>query len=353
MNRHHKHRHHKPYQSVLDLVGWTPMVRLHSVCADLVTPVFAKCEFMNPGGSIKDRIGIAMLDDAENRGLISKGGTVVEATAGNTGLALAMAAAVRGYRCICVMPDKMSKEKVGLLEAFGADVVMVPSELPQSHPDHYLNRARAIGNEMPEAWVAGQFDNAANPQAHYESTGPEIWEQSGGRVTHFVASAGTGGTISGVGRHLKERDPSIRIVGIDPEGSGIAPSFAGECDPESRPYHVEGVGNEGVPETLDLGVIDEYRTVGDGAAMLMARRLTREEGLFGGGSSGLLVHGAVEVAREINDPNAFVVTLIPDWGEHYLSKTYNDVWMREQGFLPPEADARQVPLELPEEPDTP
>lgn len=315
------------------------MVRLNSVCGEVAAPVFAKCEFMNPGGSVKDRIGIAMVEAAESRGRISKGGAIVEATAGNTGLALAMVAAVRGYRCICVMPDKMSEEKIKLLEAFGAEVVIVPSELPREHPDHYVNRARAIAKRVPGAWMADQFDNPANPAAHYAATGAEIWEQSCGRVTHFVASAGTGGTITGVGRYLKERNRGVRVVGIDPAGSAIAPSFAGEIDPELRPYNVEGVGNEGVPTTLDLTVVDEYRTVGDGPAMRMARRLTREEGLFAGGSSGLIVHGAREVARELDD-DAFVVTLICDWGEHYLSKTYDDAWMNAKGFLEAESEVR-------------
>ena len=290
-------------------------------------------ESLNPGGSVKDRIGIAMLDDAERRGAIGQGGTIVEATAGNTGLALAMVAAVRGYRCICVMPDKMSNEKVKLLEAFGSEVVITPTGVEPDHPDHYLNRARAIADEIPGSWVAGQFENPVNPHAHYSTTGPEIWEQTGGRVTHFVAAAGTGGTISGVGRYLKERNPAVRIVGIDPLGSGIAPNFAGKEQVEGTRYHVEGVGNEGVPETLDFGAIDEYRVVEDGPAFRMARRLTREEGLFAGGSSGMIVHGAVEMAREIDDPDAFVVTLVCDWGEHYLSKAYDDDWLRDMGFL--------------------
>ena len=326
-------RHARPYDSVLDLIGWTPMVRLKSVTDEIRTPVYAKCEFMNPGGSVKDRIGLAMLEDAEREGRIKPGGTIVEATGGNTGLALAMAASLKGYRCICTMPDKMSDEKVKLLRAFGAEVVITPTAVAPDHPEHYLQKARSITAETPGAVMADQFYNAANPDAHYATTGPEIWEQSEGRVTHFVASAGTGGTITGVGRYLKEQNPDVQIVGIDPDGSMIAPYFNTGEKVEGHPYKVEGVGNDKIPGSLDLDTVDAYRIGGDGAAFRMARRLTREEGLFAGGSAGLLVYGAIELARELDDPDAFVVTLVCDWGERYLSKTYDDDWMRENGFL--------------------
>jgi cystathionine beta-synthase len=326
-------RHPRPYESALDLIGWTPMVRLHSVTDGCRTPVYAKCEFTGPGASIKDRIGVAMIAAAEADGTLKPGGTVVEATGGNTGLALAMAASLKGYRCICTMPDKMSTEKVKLLRAFGAEVVITPTAVPPDHPDHYLQKARAITAETPGAVLANQFYNPANPDAHYATTGPEIWEQSGGRVTHFVASAGTGGTITGVGRFLKEKNPDVQIVGVDPEGSMIAPFFNTGETIEGHPYKVEGVGNDKIPGTLDLSVVDSYLSCGDGDAFRMARRVSREEGLFAGGSAGMLVHGAVQVAREIDDPDAFVVTLICDWGERYLSKTYDDDWMRENGFL--------------------
>ncbi|MDH3271728.1 MAG: pyridoxal-phosphate dependent enzyme [Gemmatimonadota bacterium] len=326
-------RHPRPYDSVLELIGGTPMVRLHSVTDGSKTPVYAKCEFMGPGGSIKDRIGLAMIEAAEAEGSLKPGGTVVEATGGNTGLALAMAASLKGYKCICTMPDKMSSEKVKLLRAFGAEVVITPTAVPPDHPDHYLQKARSITAETPGAVMADQFYNPANPNAHYATTGREIWEQSEGRVTHFVASAGTGGTITGVGRYLKEHNPDVRIVGVDPEGSLIAPYFnTGEMI-EGHPYKVEGIGNDKIPGTLDLDVVDEFRSAGDGVAFRMARRVSREEGLFAGGSAGLLVHAAVEVAREIEDPDAFVVTLVCDWGERYLSKAYDDDWMRENGFL--------------------
>jgi cystathionine beta-synthase len=231
------------------------------------------------------------------------------------------------------MPDKMSSEKVSLLRAFGAEVVITPTAVPPDHPDHYLQKARAIAERTPGAVLANQFYNPANPDAHYATTGREIWEQSEGRVTHFVASAGTGGTITGVGRYLKEQNPEVRIVGVDPDGSMIAPFFNTGESPEGHPYKVEGIGNDKIPGTLDLSVVDEYRSYGDKEAFQMARRVSREEGLFAGGSAGLLVHAAVQVARELDDPEAFVVTLVCDWGERYLSKAYNDDWMRENGFL--------------------
>ncbi len=326
-------RHPRPYDSVLDLIGWTPMVRLHSVIDGSKTPVYVKCEFMGPGGSIKDRIGLAMIEAAEADGSLKPGGTVVEATGGNTGLALAMAASLKGYKCICTMPDKMSSEKVKLLRAFGAEVVITPTAVPPDHPDHYLQKARSITAETPGAVMANQFYNAANPDAHYATTGREIWEQSEGRVTHFIASAGTGGTITGVGRYLKEQNPEVRIIGVDPQGSMIAPFFNTGEHVEGHPYKVEGIGNDKIPGSLDLDTIDEYTSHADGVAFRMARRISREEGLFAGGSSGLLVHTAVELARQIEDPEAFVVTLICDWGERYLSKVYDDEWMRENGFL--------------------
>ena len=326
-------RHRDPYDSVLDLIGWTPMLRLSSVVDGARTPVYVKLEFMGPGGSIKDRIGIGMIQAAERDGTLKRGGTIVEATGGNTGLALAMAASLKGYRCICTMPDKMSSEKVKLLRAFGAEVVITPTAVPPDHPDHYLQKARAITAATPGAVMADQFYNDANPQIHYETTGREIWEQSEGRVTHFVASAGTGGTITGVGRYLKEKNPAVRIVGIDPEGSITAPFFNTGKVGEGTPYKVEGIGNDKIPGTLDLDVVDDYRVLSDEVAFAMARRMTREEGLFAGGSAGLMVHGAIQLAKEIDDPDAFVVSLVCDWGERYLSKVYDDEWMRENGFL--------------------
>ena len=337
-------RHATPYDSVLDLIGWTPLVRLSSVTDGARTPVFVKCEFMGPGGSVKDRIGVAMIEAAEADGSLVPGGTIVEATGGNTGLALAMAASLKGYRCICTMPDKMSDEKVKLLRAFGAEVVITPTAVPGDHPDHYLNKACSITAETPGAVMANQFYNQANPEAHYATTGREIWEQSGGLVTHFVASAGTGGTITGIGRYLKEQNPEVRVVGVDPEGSMIAPFFNTGEKIEGHPYKVEGIGNDKIPGTLDLSVVDEYRSLDDGAAFRMARRVAREEGLFVGGSSGILIRTAVDLAREVDDPAAFIVTLGPDWGERYLSKIYDDDWMIENGFL--ERPGRGTVLEM-------
>jgi cystathionine beta-synthase len=326
-------RYREPCTSVLDLIGWTPLVRLNSVTDGARTPVYAKCEFMGPGASVKDRIGVAMIEAAEAAGTLRPGGTIVEATSGNTGVALAIAASLKGYRCVFTMPDKMSHEKVKLLRAFGAEVIITPTAVPPDHPDHYLQKARSIAASTPGAVMADQFYNPANPDAHFRTTGPEIWEQTKGRVTHFVASAGTGGTITGVGRYLKQMKPSVRIVGIDPEGSMIGPFFNTGKRIEGHPYKVEGIGNDKIPGALDLSVVDEYRTCGDGEAFRMGRRITREEGLFVGGSAGLLVHGAVALAKELDDPDALVVTMLCDWGEHYLSKMYDDDWMRENGFL--------------------
>jgi cystathionine beta-synthase len=328
-----KPRHLEPYDSVLDILGWTPLIRLQRVTDGIRTPVFGKAEFMNPGGSVKDRIGLALIEAAERDGSLRPGGIVVEGTSGNTGLALALAAAIKGYRCIFTMPDKMSQEKVKLLRAFGAEVVITPTAVPPDHPEHYVNRAKRIVEETPGAYLANQFYNPANPQAHYDTTGPEIWEQTRGRVSHFVAGAGTGGTVTGTARYLKERNPDISVTGVDPEGSIIAGYFdTGEMG-EGAPYKVEGLGNDKIPGTLDLDLVDRYVTVSDADAFGMARRLTREEGMFVGGSAGLNAHAAIELARELDDPAACVVCILCDWGERYLTKLYDEDWMRENGFV--------------------
>ena len=318
---------------VLDLVGWTPLIRLNRVARGIRTPVYGKAEFMNPGGSVKDRIGLAMIEDAEEAGLLEPGGTIVEGTSGNTGLALAMAAATRGYRCVFTMPDKMSREKVKLLRAFGAEVVITPTAVPPDHPDHYVNRARAIAESTPGGFLADQFYNRANPEAHYRTTGPEVWEQTGGGVTHFFAGAGTGGTISGTGRYLKEMNPAVRVVGVDPVGSVLAGFYHTGAVDAGEPYKVEGLGNDKVPGALDIEYIDDYVTVTDAEAFAMARRLVAEEGLFVGGSTGLIVHAALVEARRLDDPEACVVAVLCDWGERYLTKQYDDEWMRNNGFL--------------------
>ena len=328
-------RNRRPYANVLETVGWTPLIRLNRVTRGMRTPVYAKAEFYNPGGSVKDRIGLPIIERAEREGKLKPGGTVVEGTSGNTGVGLAIAAVLKGYRCIFTMPDKMSQEKVRLLKAFGAEVIITPTAVPPDHPDNYVMRAKKIAEETPNAILANQFYNDANPEAHYATTGPELWEQSEGRITHFVSAAGTGGTLTGAGRYLKEKNPKIRVIAGDPVGSILAEYWRskGTNKVEGVPYKVEGIGQDKVPGTLDMSVIDDYQTVSDRDAFAMARRLTREEGLFVGGSTGLITHVALNVARTVNDPDAFVVTLLCDTGERYLSKLYNDEWMRENQML--------------------
>src|SRR5436309_2203786 len=276
-----------------------------------------------------------IIERAEREGQLRPGGTIVEGTSGNTGIGLAIAAALKGYRCIFTMPDKMSQEKVRLLKAFGAEVIITPTAVPPDHPDNYVMMAKRIAHETPNAILANQFYNQANPDAHYDTTGPEIWEQTDGRVTHFVYASGTGGTITGVGRFLKEKNPKVQVIAGDPVGSILAEMWRtqGQSKPEGVPYKVEGIGQDKVPGTLDMGVIDDFITVTDKESFAMARRLTREEGLFVGGSSGLIVHVALHVARRVDDPKALVVVPLPDPGERYLSKLYNDEWMRENQLL--------------------
>ena len=328
-------RNRRPYESVLETIGWTPMIRLTRVTKGIRTPILAKAEFFNPGGSLKDRIGLPIIEAAERDGTLKPGGTIVEATSGNTGIGLAIAAALRGYRCIFTMPDKMSHEKVRLLKAFGAEVIITPTAVGPDHPENYLVVAKRIAGETPNAIFANQFYNDANPTAHYQTTGPEIWEQTDGRVTHFVYAAGTGGTITGVGRYLKEKNPKVQIVAGDPVGSILAETWRtkGTGKFEGVPYKIEGIGQDKVPGTLDMGVIDEFMTVTDKDSFTMARRLTREEGLFVGGSSGLIAHVALTVAKRIDDPGACMVVMLPDTGERYLSKLYSDEWMRENQML--------------------
>jgi cystathionine beta-synthase len=329
-------RHERPYDNVLETVGWTPLIRLNRVVDGVRTPVYAKAEFFNPGGSVKDRIGLAMIEDAERSGRLKPGGVIVEGTSGNTGVGLAIAAAIKGYRCIFTMPDKMSQEKVRLLRAFGAEVIVTPTAVPPDHPDNYVQTAKRIVEETPGAVFADQFYNPINPEAHYRTTGPELWQQTQGRITHLVAAAGTGGTVSGAGRYLKERNPSVRVIAGDPAGSIFVEYHRTGVKGEGAPYKVEGIGNDKLPGTLDFSVIDEFHTVSDRDAFRMGRRLTREEGLFVGGSAGLIVHMAVSVARQLDDPGAFVVCVLPDTGERYLSKMYNDEWMQENRLLEPE-----------------
>ncbi len=310
-----------PVASILETIGQTPIIRLTRFGRATRTPLYAKLELANPGRSIKDRIGLAIIEAAEREGSLRPGGTIVEATGGNTGVALAMAAAIKGYRCVFVMPDKMSVEKIRLLEAYGAEVVITPTAVPPTDPQHYMMRARQIAADTPNAIFANQFFNAANPEAHYAGTGAEIWAQVGDRITHFVAAAGTGGTVSGVGRYLKERKSTVRVIAPDPVGSLYAEYHrTGVLPTETAPYQVEGIGGDKLPSTLWWDVIDEFRSVTDPEAMEAARRLAREEGILAGGSTGANLHVALAVAMELDDPTAAVVSVVCDTGERYLSK---------------------------------
>jgi cystathionine beta-synthase len=320
-------------EDVLEAVGWTPLIRLSRIANGVKTRILGKAEYLNPCSSLKDRIGITMIEDAEKKGILKPGGTLVEATSGNTGAALAMVAARKGYRAIFTMPDKMSTEKINLLKAFGADVIITPTAVPPDSPENYLNVAKKIAEETPNSFYVNQFYNMTNPETHYRSTGPEIWEQAGGKVDYFVAGMGTGGTISGTGKYLKEQNPKVRIVGADPVGSIIKDFFhTGEMT-EGRVYKVEGIGEDMIPGALDMNILDDVRSVTDKQSFNMARRLAREEGIFVGGSSGTAVHVAVEIAREIDDENVTIVCMLADTGDRYMSKFHSDEWMRENRFL--------------------
>jgi cystathionine beta-synthase len=326
-------QHRRPYESVLETIGWTPLIRLGKIGAGIRTPIYAKAEHKNPGGSVKDRIGIAIIEDAEAAGRLRPGGTIVEATSGNTGVGLAMAAAIKGYRCICTMPDKMSQEKVRMLKAYGAEVVVTPTAVPPDHPDHYRNKAKQIVADTPGALLADQYFNPVNPEVHYQTTGPEIWEQTDGRITHLAISTGTGGTISGVAKYLKERNPQVRVISGDPEGSVYASYAQGGTAVGGAPYKVEGIGGDAIPGNVWFQYIDEFRTVSDRTAMQMTRRLAREEGILVGSSTGVNVALALDVARELDDPKALIVTVLCDTGERYLSKVFSDEWMQENQLL--------------------
>jgi cystathionine beta-synthase len=315
--------------TILDAVGNTPMVRLTRLASDTRTQVVAKVESLNPGGSVKDRIGMAMIEAAEQAGLLHPGATIVEPTSGNTGTGLAIAAALKGYRLVCVMPDKMSSEKIALLRAYGADVVVCPTAVPRESPQSYYSVADRLAREIPGAYQPNQYFNPANTAAHEATTGPEIWRQTDGHITHFVAGMGTGGTITGVGRVLKRHNPAVQVVGADPVGS----IYSAGANFTPKIYKVEGIGEDFMPSTMDLSLVDRVEVVDDKESFLMARRLTREEGILIGGSGGAALVAAMRVAEEINDPRALVVVLLPDTGRNYLSKIYNEEWMRSNGFL--------------------
>jgi cystathionine beta-synthase len=313
------------HNSVLELIGDTPLVRLDRVTRHVKPTILAKVELMNPGGSVKDRIGIRMIEDAEGRGLLRTGGTIVEPTSGNTGVGIAMAAAIKGYRCIFVMPDKMSAEKIALLKAYGAEVVITPTAVPPESPESYYRVADRLAMETPGGFQPNQYYNQANPDTHYQTTGPEIWRQTEGKIDVFVAGVGTGGTISGTGRYLKEQNPDIVVVGADPEGSILSGG-------DLRPYKVEGIGEDFFPGTLDANIIDRWVRVGDRESLRTARRITREEGILVGGSAGTAMVAALQVAQDLHE-DKLIVVLFPDSGRSYLSKLYSDQWMQDNGFL--------------------
>jgi len=322
------------HDNILSTIGQTPLVRLNSVTRGIQPTVLAKVEFFNPGGSVKDRIAPAIVEAAERAGRLKPGGTIVEATSGNTGVGLAIVAAIKGYRCIFVMPDKMSEDKIRLLRAFGAQVVITPTAVEPDDPRSYYSVAKRIVAETPNAILADQYHNPANPEAHYRVTGPELWQQTGGRIDVFVAGMGTGGTVTGVGRYLKEQNSAIKVVGVDPVGSILHDLFQTSKTVTAHTYKVEGIGEDFLPSTLDLSVLDDTVQVSDKESFLMARRLVREEGIFCGGSSGSAVAGALRYIRNHNlGPEATVVVLLPDSGSRYLSKVFDDDWMRENGFL--------------------
>src|SRR5215216_2274625 len=313
-------------ESILGAIGDTPLVRLSRIAAGVRPQVVAKVEALNPGGSIKDRIAVALIDAAERDGKLRPGGTIVEPTSGNTGTGLAIAARLKGYRVIAVMPDKMSKEKIDLLRAYGAEVVVTPTDVSPESPQSYYRVADRLTEEIPGAFQPNQYANPANPETHYLTTGPELWRQTGGQITHLVVGVGTGGTITGTGRYLKERNPAIEVIGADPVGSIYS-------NDEVHPYLVEGVGEDFWPSTFDPSVVDRYVTVSDKDSFLTTRKLAADEGLLVGGSCGLAVHAALQVAAGIEDRNAMVAVILPDGGRAYLSKIFNDAWMSQYGFL--------------------
>jgi len=325
------------YKDILALIGKTPLVRINNITKQhkIKAQVYAKMESLNPGYSVKDRIGISMIDWAEKEGVLKKGGTIIEATSGNTGIGLALVAATRGYKCKFVLTDKVSVEKNRYLKALGADIIVCPAAAKPGTPDHYVATAKRISEETPNSFYPDQYNHPANPAAHYHTTGPEIWEDTEGKITHFVSSIGTGGTISGTGRYLKEMNPAIKVIGADPYGSIFKPYKDSGRVPEATPYLVEGIGQALPTGNADLNIIDEIINITDRESFDLARQLSRREGIFCGGSTGTIFAGALKVAKDL-DENAIVVFIVCDTGEHYLTKFHSDEWMKEKLLLEPQ-----------------
>ena len=317
--------------NIIEAVGRTPLIRLNRISKDLKPQIWVKAEMLNPGGSVKDRIGITMIADAEKKGLLKPGGTIIEGTSGNTGMGLALVAAVRGYKCVFTTTDKQSKEKVDLLKALGAEVIVCPTAVDPEDPRSYYSVAKKLAREVPNSFYPNQYDNPNNPDAHYRTTGPEIWDDTEGKITHFVCGMGTGGTISGVGKFLKEKKPDVKIVGVDPEGSLYFDFHKTGKIAKARTYVVEGIGEDFFPTTMDMQILDDVIQVSDEECFVVARRLAQMEGLFTGGSGGGCLSGALRLAKDLS-PKDYVVVLLPDTGMRYLSKVFNDEWMRERGY---------------------
>jgi len=319
-------------ENILEAIGRTPLIRVNRLAAGVPAPLYVKADYLNPGGSVKDRIGVSMIDDAERRGLLKPGGTIIEGTSGNTGMGLALVAAVRGYKVVFTITDKQSKEKIDLLKALGAEVIVCPTAVEPADPRSYYSVAKKLASEIPNSYYPNQYENPTNPEAHYRTTGPEIWDDTEGKITHFVCGMGTGGTISGVGRYLKEKNPQVRIIGVDPIGS-LYHEFAKKGTVgKAQTYVVEGIGEDIFPSTMDFRYLDDVEQVNDEECFVVARRLARMDGLFTGGSGGGCVSAALKVAGR-GKPTDLVVAFLPDTGMRYLSKVYNDEWMRDHGYV--------------------